>query len=68
MNIESVEGTIKKLENAIGAKKEEAFQDLSATIKKYGGFLMGEKTVNSIVTGYLSYVTQMPPTVKTTIE
>lgn len=64
INIEAVEATIKKLEDAIGVKKEEAFQDLTATIKKYGGFLMGEKTVNSIVTGYLNYVTQCPQLLK----
>lgn len=60
LNIESVEATIQKLENAIGQKKEDAYKDLTATIKKYGGFLMGEKTVNSIVTGYLNYVTKCP--------
>ena len=48
------------MENAIDQKKEAAHQDLTATIKKYGGFLMGEKTVNSIVTGYLNYVTKCP--------
>ncbi|HKO80034.1 MAG TPA: toll/interleukin-1 receptor domain-containing protein [Chitinophagaceae bacterium] len=60
LNIESVEATIQKLEHAIGQKKDEAYKDLTATIKKYGGFLMGEKTVNSIVTGYLNYVTKCP--------
>jgi len=60
LDIESVERTIERLENAIGQKKEEAYNDLAATIKKYGGFLMGEKTINSIVTGYLNYVTKCP--------
>ncbi|MGZ8556766.1 MAG: hypothetical protein ACXWWC_00455 [Chitinophagaceae bacterium] len=60
LNIEAVQGTIERLEIAIAQKKEGAYQDLTATIKKYGGFLMGEKTVNSIVTGYLNYVTKCP--------
>lgn len=60
LNIESVEGIISQLENAIDQKKEATHKDLTATIKKYGGFLMGEKTVNSIVTGYLNYVTKCP--------
>jgi hypothetical protein len=60
LNVESVEKTIERLENAIGQKKEEAYAGLTATIKKYGGFLMGEKTINSIVTGYLNYVTKCP--------
>lgn len=60
LNIESVENTIARLENAIGDKKGEAYAGLTATIKKYGGFLMGEKTINSIVTGYLNYVTKCP--------
>ncbi|MGZ8541133.1 MAG: TIR domain-containing protein [Chitinophagaceae bacterium] len=60
LNIESVEKIIRQLENAIDQKKEAAHHDLTATIKKYGGFLMGEKTVNSIVTSYLNYVTKCP--------
>ncbi len=64
INIESVEAIIVRLEQAIGQKKEQAYRDLTASIKKYGGFLMGEKTVNSIVTGYLNYVTQCPQLLK----
>ena len=60
LNIESVEKTIERLENAIAQKKEEASTGLTATIKKYGGFLMGEKTIKSIVIGYLNYVTKCP--------
>ena len=60
LNIEAVQGTIERLEDAIAQKKEGAYQHLAATIKKYGGFLMGEKTINSIVTGYLNYVTRCP--------
>ena len=60
INIEASQGTIERLETAIAQKKVGAYQDLTATIKKYGGFLMGEKTVNSIVTGYLNYVTKCP--------
>ncbi len=60
LNIESVESIILQLEKAIDQKKEAADQDLSATVKKYGGFLMGEKTINSIVAGYLNYVTKCP--------
>ena len=41
-------------------KKDEAHQGLTATIKKYGGFLLGEKTVNSIVNSYLNYVIKSP--------
>lgn len=60
LNIEYVEKTIARLENAIGHKKEEAHSGLTVAIKKYGGFLMGEKTINSIVTGYLNYVIKCP--------
>jgi hypothetical protein len=60
LDIESVETTIRQLETSIGQKKDAAHQDLTVTIKKYGGFLMGEKAVNSIVTGYLNYVTKCP--------
>ena len=55
LSSESIERTIERLENAIGQKKEAAYHDLTGTIKKYGGFLMGEKTIKSIVTGYLNY-------------
>ncbi len=60
LNIEASEDTIRRLAEAIAQKKDGAYNDLSATIKKYGGFLMGEKTVNSVVTGYLNYVTKCP--------
>jgi hypothetical protein len=64
LNIETVEATIGRLEKAITQKKEGAYLDLAATIKKYGGFLMGEKTINGIVTGYLNYVTKCPQLLK----
>lgn len=60
LNIESADSIILQLEKAIAQKREAAHQDLTATIKKYGGFLMGEKTVNSIVAGYLNYVIKCP--------
>src|SRR5688572_14592542 len=64
LNIETVEATIERLEKAIAQKKEGAHQELAATIKKYGGFLIGEKTINSIVAGYLNYVTKCPHLLK----
>ena len=64
LNIETVEATIERLEKAITQKKEGAHQELAATIKKYGGFLIGEKTINSIVAGYLNYVTKCPQLLK----
>src|SRR5688572_20254507 len=60
LNTAFVEATITRLENAIAGRKDEAANDLSASIKKYGGFLMGEKTVKSLVDGYLNYVTKSP--------
>jgi hypothetical protein len=64
LDVTSAEKTINRLRNAIDHKKKEAKKDLSATIKKYGGFLMGEKTINSIVDGYLNYVTKCPQLLK----
>jgi TIR domain len=64
LDVTSAEKTINRLRNAIDHKRKEAKKDLSDTIKKYGGFLMGEKTINSIVDGYLNYVTKCPQLLK----
>ena len=64
LDIDAVEKTIERLEKAIALKKDEAHQGLAATIKKYGGFLMGEKTISNIVNGYLNYVTKCPQLLK----
>jgi hypothetical protein len=64
LNIEAAEASLQRLDKAIAERKDGAYQDLAATIKKYGGFLMGEKTINSIVTGYLNYVTKCPQLLK----
>ncbi len=55
-----VEQAIERLDNAITPKKGEAYENMTNKVKKYGGFLLGEKGVHSIVTGYLNYVTMCP--------
>ncbi len=64
LDFSAVEKSIERLEQAINQKKDAAYEDLTATIKKYGGFLMGEKTVHSIVTAYLDYVIKSPTLLK----
>ena len=60
LNVEAVEKAIERLDKAIAEKKDVAYQGLFASIKKYGGLFMGEKTIHSIVSGYLKYVTMCP--------
>ncbi len=60
LNIQAAEELVQHLNSAIEQKKESAYQELSQRIKKYTGFLLGEKMTDSIVTGYLKYVTISP--------
>ncbi|MES2891643.1 MAG: toll/interleukin-1 receptor domain-containing protein [Bacteroidota bacterium] len=68
LNIEFVETTITRLEQAISGRRIEAANDLTVSIKKYGGFLMGEKTVKTLVDGYLNYVTKSPDLLKELLQ
>lgn len=60
INITAAEEMVQQLSAAIEQKKESAYQDLTQKIKKYAGFLLGEKVIQSIVGGYLNYVTTSP--------
>jgi hypothetical protein len=60
VNYDVVEDAIERLDKAISQKKEEAYHNMYNKVKKYGGFLLGEKTMQSIVTGYLNYITMCP--------
>ncbi|HSK13291.1 MAG TPA: hypothetical protein VK907_08740, partial [Phnomibacter sp.] len=62
------EKTINRLENAINHTKGEAKQKMVNKINKYGGFLLGEKTINSMVNGYMNYVTMCPTLLRQLIE
>lgn len=51
---------ITRLKVAIDKKKDEAYHATVDKIKKYVGFLIGEKTISAIATSYLNYVTTSP--------
>lgn len=61
---EVVEKAIERLDRSITQKKDEAYENMTNKVKKFGGFLLGEKTVHSIVSGYLNYVTMCPVLLK----
>src|SRR5688572_27070439 len=60
IDFELVEKAIKRLEQAIAQKKDEAFVDLCAKIKKYSFSLMPEKMVHAAATAFLKNVTACP--------
>jgi hypothetical protein len=60
LDMEMVARAITRLKAAIDQKKDEAYRATVDRIKKYAGFLMGDKTISSIATGYLNYVTTSP--------
>ncbi len=51
---------MQRLSNAIAAKKDGAYKETFASIKKYTGFLIGDKTIDSIVSSYIKYVSNCP--------
>ena len=64
INFEVVELAIDRLDKAITSKKQEAYENMYNKVKKYGGFLLGEKTMHSIVSGYINYVSMCPVLLK----
>jgi GTP:adenosylcobinamide-phosphate guanylyltransferase len=60
LNTAGVEKSIERLDKAITQKKDAAYQDLFARIKKYGGLFLSEKLIDNIISGYLKYVTMCP--------
>lgn len=56
----AMEKAIHVLENAINHKKKEAYEQMTAKINSFGGWLLGKTVVNSIVMGYQNYVISSP--------
>ena len=51
---------IRRLTTAIAGKKDSAYKETFVSIKKYAGFLIGDKIIDSIVSSYIKYVSNSP--------
>ncbi|HEV7331923.1 MAG TPA: toll/interleukin-1 receptor domain-containing protein [Flavisolibacter sp.] len=67
LNLADAEKTVHRLEAAIEQKKGAAHQDLVQKLKGFAVFILGDRIIQSIVGGYLNYITGSPALLKALI-
>ncbi|MDQ3279156.1 MAG: toll/interleukin-1 receptor domain-containing protein [Bacteroidota bacterium] len=60
LDITAASNTVQRLRQAINQKKDAANSALVQQIKRVAGFFLGDKIIQSIVSGYMKYVTDSP--------
>ena len=68
LNKADAEKTVQRLAAAIEQKKGAAHQDLFQKVKGFAGFILGDRIIQSIVGGYLNYITGSPTLLKALIK